>query len=68
MIRKLIHTIAAAALVAVPVAAQAVPARTSSPVAEKEQLSQALLAVLLAAGLALVVLIFSDNGDSPTSP
>ena len=71
MPRKLILTIAAATLVAAPVAAQAAPtaapARDSSPVAETEGISQGLLALLLASGFALLVLIFSGN-DSPSSP
>lgn len=69
MLRKLILTATAAAFVAAPaVAAQPAAARIASPVAEKEQLSQGVLAVLLAAGLALVILIFADNGDLPASP
>jgi hypothetical protein len=70
MLRKFILTTAAAALVAAPVAAQAqaAPARAASPVAETEQLSQELLLILGAVSLALLVLIFSDSGDHPTSP
>ena len=68
MLRKLILTTAAAALVVAPLAAQAAPARVASPVAETEQLSQELLFVLGAVGFALLVLILSDSGDNPTSP
>ena len=71
MLRKLILTAAAAAFVAAPLAAQAAPARTSSPVAESEGLSQALGLGLGAALLGLLILIFADNSDgeiTPTSP
>ena len=72
MLRKLILTTAATVLIATPLAAQAAqaaPARVSSPVAETEQLSQELLVLLGAAGFALLVLIFSDSGDGlPASP
>jgi hypothetical protein len=68
MLRKLILTTAAAAFVAAPLTAQAAPARVSSPVAETEQLSQELMLLLGAVTLALLVLIFSDSGDNPTSP
>ena len=68
MLRKLILTTAAAAFVAAPLAAQAAPARTSSPVAEAEGLSQELTLILGAVLLGLLVLIFADNSDSPTSP
>ena len=68
MLRKLILTTAAAALAVAPLAAQAAPARLASPVAETEELSQELLFILGAAAFALLVLIFSDSGDQPTSP
>jgi len=75
MLRKLIWTTAAATLVAAPVAAQAAtaaPARNASPVAEAENISQGVLLVLMASGLALLVLIFANNGDDagnlPYSP
>ena len=68
MLRKLILTTAAVAFVAAPLAAQAAPARTSSPVAETEGLSQELMLILGAVVFGLLVLIFADNSDSPTSP
>ena len=68
MLRKLILTTAAAALATAPLAAQAAPARTASPVAESEHISQGVLAVLLASGLALLVLVFANNGNTDTSP
>ena len=71
MLRKLILTTAAAAFVAAPLAAQAAPARTSSPVAEAEGLSQELGLALGAAFLALLILILADNSNgeiTPTSP
>jgi len=68
MLRKLILVTGAAAFMAAPLAAQAAPARVSSPVAESEQLSQGLLLFLGAATLGLLVLLFGDNSDSPTSP
>jgi len=68
MLRKLILTTAAAALFAAPLAAQAAPVRTSSPVAETEHLSQELLLLLVASGFALLVLIFAQSSDTPTSP
>jgi hypothetical protein len=68
MLRKLILTTAAAALVAAPITAQAAPARASSPVAESENLSQELMLILGAVLLGLLVLIFADNGDGDTAP
>ena len=68
MLRKLILSTAAAALVAAPLAAQAAPARTASPVAETEQLSPALAAALFIAGFTLLILLLSDDGDLPASP
>jgi hypothetical protein len=71
MLRKIILMTGAAALIAAPVAAQAAqaaPARVSSPVGETEGLSQELMLILGAVALGLLVLIFADNSDSPTSP
>ena len=71
MLRKLILTAAAAAVIAAPLtaqAAQAAPARNASPVAEAEGISQELLLLLGAVGFGLLVLIFADNSDEPTSP
>jgi len=68
MLRKLILSTAAAALVAAPLAAQAAPARTASPVAETEQLSQGLAAALFIAGFALLILLLSGDDDLPDSP
>jgi hypothetical protein len=73
MLRKLILTTAAAALVVAPLAAQAAPARTASPVGETEELSQALVAVLGGALFALLVIVLGDSDgetedSTPTSP
>ena len=68
MVRKIILATAAAALVVAPLAAQAAPMRVSSPVAETEQMSQGLMLVLGAAAFALLVLLFADNSEEPTSP
>ena len=69
MLRKLILTTAAAALIGTPLAAQAAPARVSSPVAEAEGIGQEALALLFLAGFGLLVLIFGDNSsDQPASP
>ena len=72
MLRKLILTTAAAALAAAPVAAQAAqatPARASSPMAQEEQLGGAMWPVLAAVGFALVLLfLLDDDSDNPTSP
>lgn len=70
MLRKIILSTAAVALVATPLAAQAAPVRTASPVGETEELSQALVAVIGGAVFALLVLLLSDNNSNtaPTSP
>ena len=68
MVRKIILATAAAALAVAPLAAQAAPMRVSSPVAETEQMSQGLMLVLGAALFALLVLVFADGSDEPTSP
>lgn len=69
MLRKLILTTAAAAMAVTPLAAQAAPARVSSPVAEAEGIGQEALVLLLVAGFALLVLVFGDNSsEQPTSP
>jgi hypothetical protein len=70
MLRKLILSTAAAALVAAPLAAQAVPARTATPVGETEGLSQAIVAALGIAVFTVLILILSDDDSdlAPTSP
>jgi hypothetical protein len=71
MLRKLILTVAAGALVAAPAAAQAAeaaPARVASPVAETEGLNQGLILLLGGVTLGLLVLIFSDGADHDTTP
>ena len=68
MLRKIILTTAAAALVVAPLAAQAAPERVSSPVAETENISQGVMFVLGASAFALLVLLLASNGDEPTSP
>jgi hypothetical protein len=71
MVRNLITTAAAAALVAAPVAAQAAPARTSSPIAAEEDLegNSWILPAIIGVGLAIVIyLIIDSEDDLPTSP
>ena len=68
MLRKIILTTAAAALGVAPLAAQAAPERVSSPVAETENMSQGLMFALGAAAFTLLVLLFSNSSDEPTSP
>lgn len=68
MLRKLILTTAAAALVATPIAAQAAPVRTASPVGETEEISTGLTFALGVLVFGLLVLILSDGSDEPTSP
>jgi hypothetical protein len=68
MLRKIILTTAAAALVVAPVAAQAAPERVSSPVAETEHASEGLIFALGTAAFALLVLLLADSSDEPTSP
>ena len=68
MLRKFILATAAAALAVTPVMAQAAPARVASPVAETEQLSQALIAALFVAGFALLVLILDGGDDGEDVP
>jgi hypothetical protein len=68
MSRKLILTTAAAALLAAPLAAQAAPVRTSSPVAETEDLSQGVLFILGASLFTILVLLIQSGNDSPVSP
>ena len=68
MVRKIILATAAAALVVAPLAAQAAPERVSSPVAETENISQGVMFVLGASLFALLVLVFADGSDEPTSP
>ena len=68
MLRKIILTTAAAALVVAPLAAQAAPERVSSPVAETENISQGVMFVLGASLFALLVLLLADNNELPASP
>ena len=70
MVRKFILSAAAAALAAAPLAAEAAaPARTSSPVAETEEISTGLTFVLGLLLFGLLVLIFADSdSNQPTSP
>lgn len=68
MRRKLILTTAAAAFLAAPLAAQAVPVRASSPVGETENLNQGVGFVLGASLFALLVLLIGGGDDLPTSP
>lgn len=71
MLRNLITTAAAAALVAAPVAAQAAPARTSSPVAQEENMegNSWLLPAIIGIGLAIAIFLVIDSEDDlPSSP
>ena len=71
MIRKLITSATAAALLAAPIAAQAAPARVAAPVAAEEEglaggfLLPALIALAVAVGIYLSV---DDGDDEPVSP
>ena len=68
MLRKLILATAATALVVTPVAAQAAPVRTGSPVAEEEELGGALLPVIVFVALGLLLILVVDSSEEPTSP
>jgi hypothetical protein len=71
MIRNLVLTAAAAALVAAPVAAQAAPVRAPAPVADSEELGGGLLVPVLvfAAVSALFLIIYSgDDDEDAVSP
>ena len=68
MLRKLIMSTAAATLVAAPVIAQAAPVRTSSELAETEELRGALLPVIIAVALGLLLILLVDSSEEPTSP
>lgn len=70
MVRKLITSATAAALLAAPIAAQAAPVRASTPVAADEELAgglllPALIALAVAVGIFLIV---DDGDDEPVSP
>ena len=71
MIRKLITSATAAALLAAPIAAQGAPARVAAPVAAEEEglaggfLLPALIALAVAVGIYLIV---DDGDDEPVSP
>ena len=69
--RKLTLAVAAASLAALPVAAQAAPARANAPVTEESELGgsdlvRALIIVLIGA-IGMGVLLLSDD-DAPVSP
>ena len=68
MLRKLILATAATALVVTPVAPQAAPVRTASPVAEEEELGGALLPVIVFVALGLLLILVVDSSEEPTSP
>jgi hypothetical protein len=68
MLRKVMLTTAAATLAAAPVAAQAAPVRSSSPVAEGEQLKGGLLPIIAAVAFSLLLILLIDSEDEPTSP
>jgi hypothetical protein len=70
--KSMLASAAALGLIAAPVAAQAAPARTATPVTQNEKLAGggAILYVALAAfAVTLVVLLSSDDNDHiPVSP
>jgi hypothetical protein len=70
--KTMIATMAAAGLIATPVAAQAAPARTASPTQQSEEIAGkgTILYVALAAfAIAMGILLFAnDDDDLPTSP
>ena len=68
MLRKLILTAAAAALVGAPLTAQAASARMASPVAETEDLNQGVGAILGIAFFTVLILLLSSDSDLPDSP
>lgn len=70
MIRKLITSATAAALLAAPIAAQAAPVRASTPVAADEELAGGfLLPALIALAVAVGIFLIVDDGDEdPVSP
>lgn len=71
MVRNLISSATAAALLAAPIAAQAAPARTSTPVAADEELAGGfLLPALIALAVAVGIYLIVDDGDdeAPVSP
>jgi hypothetical protein len=63
---------AALGLMAAPIAAQAAPARTATPVAQNEKIAGGgtiLYVALAAAAIALVILVSSDDENKlPVSP
>jgi len=72
MISKLILPVAAAALAAAPIAAQAAPERFSTPVAEEENLRGGLVLPIII-GIGLIIAIYlaidsEDEGRAPLSP
>ena len=70
MFRKFVSSAAAAALLAAPIAAQAAPARTSSPVAQEEELTGiGFLPIIIGLGLLVVLFLAIDSEDElPHSP
>lgn len=69
MLRKIVLSAAAATLAAAPIVAQAAPARTSSPVADQEELAGGFLWPILGAIiLGVVVILLVDGDDEPVSP
>lgn len=70
-LRNLVFTAAGAALVAAPVAAQAVPVRAATPVAGEENLAGGgvLIPLLVFAAVsALFAFVLFDSDDEPVSP
>lgn len=69
MLRKIALSAAAATLVAAPIAAQAAPARVSTPVADSEEaFGNFLWPVLGAIILGVIVILLVDGDDEPVSP
>lgn len=70
MISKLILPVAAAALAAAPIVAQAAPERVSTPIAEEENLRGGMvLPIIIGIGLIIAIFLAIDSEDElPHSP
>jgi len=70
--KTLIASAAALGLAAAPIAAQAAPSRTATPVDQNEKIAGGgtiLYIALAAAAIALIILVSSDDeNELPTSP
>jgi hypothetical protein len=70
--KTLFASAAALGLVAAPIAAQAAPARTATPVSQNEKIAGGgtiLYVALAAAAVAMIVILANDDSDKlPVSP